>query len=52
MKVELLLKACQSQINRDCWDERIFLGLARLREMECRSRYAESFTTRKVTLIW
>jgi LmbE family N-acetylglucosaminyl deacetylase len=52
MKVELLLKACQSRINRDCWNEGTFHGLARLRGMECRFRYAESFTTRKVTLRW
>jgi hypothetical protein len=52
VKVELLLKAYQSQINRDCWDEETFLGLARLRGMECRSRYAEAFTTSKVTLRW
>jgi LmbE family N-acetylglucosaminyl deacetylase len=51
-KVELLAKAYQSQINRDWWDEETFLGLARLRGMECRSRYAEAFTTNKVTLTW
>jgi hypothetical protein len=52
VKVELLLKAYQSQINRDCWDEETFLGLARLCRMACRSRYAEAFTTSKVTLRW
>jgi LmbE family N-acetylglucosaminyl deacetylase len=51
-KVELLAKAYQSQIERDWWDEETFLGLARLRGMECRSRYAEAFTTKKVTLTW
>lgn len=51
-KVELLSKAYQSQIGRDWWDEEMFLGLARLRGMECRSRYAEAFTTSKVTLTW
>lgn len=51
-KVELLSKAYQSQIGRDWWDEEMFLGLARLRGMECRSRYAEAFTTNKVTLTW
>ena len=51
-KVELLSKAYQSQINRDWWDEETFLGLARLRGMECRSRYAEAFTTNKVILTW
>jgi LmbE family N-acetylglucosaminyl deacetylase len=52
VKVELLLRAYQSRINRDCWDEETFLGLARLRGMECRSRYAEAFPTSKVTLRW
>ena len=51
-KVELLSKAYQSQIARDWWDEETFLGLARLRGMECRNRYAEAFTTNKVTLRW
>jgi LmbE family N-acetylglucosaminyl deacetylase len=51
-KIELLSKAYQSQINRDWWDEETFLGLARLRGMECRSRYAEAFTANKVTLTW
>lgn len=51
-KVELLSKAFPSQIDRDWWDEETFLGLARLRGMECRSRYAEAFTTNKVTLTW
>lgn len=51
-KVELLSKAFQSQTDRDWWDEETFLGLARLRGMECRFRYAEAFTTNKVTLTW
>ena len=51
-KVELLSKAYQSQIARDWWDEETFLGLARLRGIECRNRYAEAFTTNKVTLRW
>jgi LmbE family N-acetylglucosaminyl deacetylase len=51
-KVELLSKAYQSQIDREWWDEETFLGLARLRGMECRSRYAEAFTTNKVTITW
>ena len=51
-KVEMLSKAYQSQINRGWWDEETFLGLARLRGMECRSRYAEAFTSNKVTLTW
>ena len=36
-----------SQHARDWWDDEVFLGLARLRGMECRSRYAEAFTVSK-----
>ena len=39
-KVELLHKCFPSQRGRDWWDDEVFLGLARLRGMECR-RYAE-----------
>ncbi len=49
-KVELLHKCFPSQSNRDWWDDEVFLGLARLRGMECRAPYAEAFTSRK-TLI-
>ena len=51
-KVRLLAKAYPSQVDRDWWDEETFLGLARLRGMECRARYAEAFTVGKVTLGW
>jgi LmbE family N-acetylglucosaminyl deacetylase len=51
-KVRLLTKAFPSQVGRDWWDEETFLGLARLRGMECRARYAEAFTTSKATLTW
>lgn len=43
-KVELLHKSFPSQRHRDWWDEEVFLGLARLRGLECRSPYAEAFT--------
>jgi LmbE family N-acetylglucosaminyl deacetylase len=46
-KVELLHKCFPSQQNRDWWDEEVFLGLARLRGMECRAPYAEAFTCTK-----
>jgi len=46
-KVELLQKHYPSQRNRDWWDEEVFLGLARLRGMECRTTYAEAFTCTK-----
>jgi LmbE family N-acetylglucosaminyl deacetylase len=46
-KVELLRKCFPSQRNRDWWDDEVFLGLARLRGMECRARYAEAFKCAK-----
>lgn len=49
-KVELLHKCFPSQHARDWWDDEVFLGLARLRGMECRSRYAEGFICRKWVL--
>lgn len=49
-KVELLDAAFLSQVDRDWWDEEMFLGLMRLRGIECRSRYAEGFTVPKATL--
>ena len=42
-KVELLHKCFPSQRHRDWWDDEVFLGLARLRGMECRAPYAEAF---------
>jgi LmbE family N-acetylglucosaminyl deacetylase len=51
-KVRLLEKAFGSQVGRDWWDEEMFLGLARLRGMECRSRYAEAFSLTKATWSW
>lgn len=49
-KVELLHKCYQSQHDRDWWDDEVFLGLARLRGMECRARYAEAFTCSKLVV--
>jgi LmbE family N-acetylglucosaminyl deacetylase len=49
-KVELLAKCYPSQHGRDWWSEETFLGLARLRGMECRARYAEAFTCTKMTI--
>jgi LmbE family N-acetylglucosaminyl deacetylase len=46
-KVELLNKCYPSQRHRDWWDDEVFLGLARLRGMECRASYAEAFTCTK-----
>jgi len=49
-KAELLDKCYPSQRVRDWWDAELFLGLARLRGAECRSRYAEAFGCSKITL--
>lgn len=49
-KVELLHDCFPSQKDRDWWDDEVFLGLARLRGMECRSRYAEAFTCHKAVI--
>jgi LmbE family N-acetylglucosaminyl deacetylase len=49
-KAELLDKCFPSQLSRDWWGEETFLGLARLRGIECRSRYAEAFTCAKLIL--
>ena len=49
-KVELLSKCYPSQQDRDWWDDEVFLGLARLRGMECRQPYAEAFHCRKAML--
>jgi LmbE family N-acetylglucosaminyl deacetylase len=46
-KVELLHKCFPSQRGRDWWDDEVFLGLARLRGMECRAPYAEAFSCAK-----
>ena len=46
-KVELLNKCYPSQRHRDWWDDEVFLGMARLRGMECRASYAEAFTCTK-----
>jgi LmbE family N-acetylglucosaminyl deacetylase len=47
-KVEVLEESFPSQHGRDWWDEELFLGLMRLRGVECRSRYAEAFHAAKV----
>ena len=50
-KVELLHKCFPSQRGRDWWDDEVFLGLARLRGMESRARYAEAFRCAKSLLL-
>lgn len=49
-KVELLHASFPSQKHRDWWEDEVFLGLARLRGMECRARYAEAFYCAKAVL--
>jgi len=50
-KLELLHKCFPSQRGRDWWDDEVFLGLARLRGMECRARYAEAFRCTKSIIV-
>lgn len=49
-KVKLLDKYFPSQSGRDWWDEETFLGLARLRGIECRAQYAEAFSCTKLVI--
>ncbi|UUZ60432.1 hypothetical protein [Nocardioides sp. B-3] len=39
-----------SQVDREWWDDQTFLGLMRLRGIECRSHYAEAFYCSKMLL--
>jgi LmbE family N-acetylglucosaminyl deacetylase len=50
-KVDLLHKCFPSQAHRDWWDDEVFLGLARLRGMECRAPYAEAFRCVKSVIL-
>jgi LmbE family N-acetylglucosaminyl deacetylase len=51
-KVDLLMSHFGSQRSKQWFDPETFLGLARLRGMECRAseRYAEAFVGRKLSL--
>ncbi len=49
-KVELLNDCFPTQVGRDWWDDEFFLGLMRIRGVECRSQYAEGFFSSKVVL--
>ncbi|GAA1479675.1 PIG-L family deacetylase [Gordonia sinesedis] len=46
-KVSLLHKCYPSQTGKDWFDEETYLGLLRLRGVQCRSRYAEAFVVAK-----
>ena len=50
-KVRLLDESFPSQHGRDWWDEEMFLGLMRLRGIECRAPYAEGYLVRKAVLV-
>lgn len=49
-KVEHLCRFFQTQGNKHWFSEDTFLGLMRLRGMECASKYAEAFYCRKMVL--
>ena len=51
-KIDLLMSHFGSQRSKQWFDPETFLGLARLRGMECRAseRYAEAFVARKLAL--
>ena len=49
-KVALLDTHFPSQRDRDWWDDELFLGLMRLRGVECKTRYAEAFFVHKAHL--
>jgi LmbE family N-acetylglucosaminyl deacetylase len=49
-KVELLHKHFGTQRSKAWFDDETFRGLARLRGIECRERYAEAFYARKLLL--
>jgi LmbE family N-acetylglucosaminyl deacetylase len=52
-KIDLLIRHFSTQRSKQWFDSETFLGLARLRGIECRApeRYAEAFVGRKLTLI-
>src|SRR5438067_2777511 len=52
-KIDFLDAHFASQRSKQWFDSELFLGLARLRGMECRApeRYAEAFFARKVTVV-
>lgn len=49
-KVRLLQQHYPSQRHRPWYDKEAFLGLARIRGIECGARYAEAFDLKKLTL--
>ncbi|MDF5755006.1 PIG-L deacetylase family protein [Spongiactinospora sp. TRM90649] len=49
-KADLLLSHYPSQWSRSWYDREAFLGIARVRGIECHARYAEAFYVNKLTL--
>lgn len=49
-KIDLLISHFGSQRSKQWFDAETFRGVARLRGMECRERYAEAFFARKLAL--
>jgi LmbE family N-acetylglucosaminyl deacetylase len=49
-KSRLLHECYPSQVGRDWFDPETFLGLMRLRGVQCRSRYAEAFVAEKLVI--
>jgi LmbE family N-acetylglucosaminyl deacetylase len=49
-KARLLLKHYPSQMAHDWFDEQAFLGLSRLRGVQCRSQHAEGFVLEKASI--
>ncbi|MFC4693780.1 PIG-L deacetylase family protein [Geodermatophilus arenarius] len=49
-KAELLIEHYPSQHDHDWFDREAFLGLMRVRGIECHTRYAEAFYCDKITL--
>jgi LmbE family N-acetylglucosaminyl deacetylase len=49
-KARLLAQCYPSQSGRGWFDDEVFLGLTRVRGVQCRARYAEAFTVEKTVL--
>ena len=49
-KARLLLKHYPSQMSHDWFDEQAFLGLSRIRGMQCHNPHAEAFILEKTTV--
>jgi LmbE family N-acetylglucosaminyl deacetylase len=49
-KTRLLAQCYPSQAGRGWFDDEVFLGLMRVRGVQCRARYAEAFTVEKAVL--